>query len=431
MRFMSLITAFIVVAVLYLIVFERDTVRQVAGGASPTILWSASKDTPLVNDAVVEEETQQSEVASQAPSETSNAPQLIKVVAIRSTAREIDSAVVLRGQTEAARSVVLRSETSGQVVNEPLRRGYVVSAGETLCELDPGTREANLADTIARLKEAEARVPETQARQDEAKARLEEAKINYNAADKLAQGGFASETRVASTQAAVRSAEATVESAKAGFDATSSRIQSAEAAVAAAQKEIERLTIKATFGGLLESDTAEIGSLLQPGSACATVIQLDPIKIVGFVPETERDRVTVGARAGARLLDGTEVTGNVTFLSRSADKLTRTFRVELEIPNPDMAIADGQTADILIASDGKLAHLIPQSSLTLNDAGALGVRTILAENATKFVEITLLRDTPNGVWVFGLDPDVNIIVVGQEYVVDGIIVEPTYQELGQ
>ena len=143
---------------------------------------------------------------------------------MKSTAREIDSAVVLRGQTEAARSVVLRSETSGQVISQPLRKGHVVAAGETLCELDPGTREANLADTIARLKEAEARVPETQARQDEAKARLEEAKINFNAADKLAQGGFASETRVASTQAAVRSAEAAVESAKAGFDATSSRI---------------------------------------------------------------------------------------------------------------------------------------------------------------------------------------------------------------
>ena len=427
MRIMSLITAVVVVAVLYLIVFERDAVRQVAGGASPTILWEASKDTPLVNDVVVEEESAETETPAKAPSER----QLIKVVAMKSTAREIDSAVVLRGQTEAARSVVLRSETSGQVINQPLRKGHVVAAGETLCELDPGTREANLADAIARLKEAEARVPETQARQDEAKARLEEAKINFNAADKLAQGGFASETRVASTQAAVRSAEAAVESAKAGFDATSSRIQSAEAAVAAAQKEIDRLTIKATFGGLLESDTAEIGSLLQPGSACATVIQLDPIKIVGFVPETERDRVTVGARAGARLLDGTEVSGNVTFLSRSADKLTRTFRVELEIPNADMTIAYGQTADILIASDGKAAHLIPQSSLTLNDSGALGVRTILADNATKFVEISLLRDTPNGVWVSGLDPEVSIIVVGQEYVIDGIVVDPTYRELGQ
>jgi multidrug efflux system membrane fusion protein len=74
---------------------------------------------------------------------------------MKSTAREIDSAVVLRGQTEAARSVVLRSETSGQVINQPLRKGHVVAADESLCELDPGTREANLADTIARLKEAE------------------------------------------------------------------------------------------------------------------------------------------------------------------------------------------------------------------------------------------------------------------------------------
>jgi len=47
------------------------------------------------------------------------------------------------------------------------------------------------------------------------------------------------------------------------------------------------------------------------------------------------------------------------------------------------------------------------------------------------VEISLLRDTPNGVWVSGLDPEVSIIVVGQEYVVDGIVVEPTYRELGQ
>ena len=195
MRIMSLITAVVVVAVLYLIVFERDAVRQVASGASPTILWDASKDTPMVNDVVVEDKTAKTETPVEAPSER----QLIKVVAMKSTARELDRAVVLRGQTEAARSVVLRSETSGQVINQPLRKGHVVGAGETLCELDPGTREANLADAIARLKEAEARVPETQARQDEAKARLEEAKINFNAADKLAQGGFASETRVAPT----------------------------------------------------------------------------------------------------------------------------------------------------------------------------------------------------------------------------------------
>ena len=428
MRFLSIGTAILVLSGLYALVFEREAVRAISQGAPLSVLFTGSiveaSTTPETDEGAQtpapEEETSQSDT---------NTP--IKVKAIKSLAREVDSAVVLRGQTKAARQVEVRAETSGQVISDPLRKGTFVTEGQTLCQLDAGIRDSSLSDAVARLAEAEARVPETQARQDEAKARLEEAKINFNAADKLAQGGFASETRVASTQAAVRSAEAAVESAKAGFDATSSRIQSAEAAVAAAQKEIDRLTIKATFGGLLESDTAEIGSLLQPGSACATVIQLDPIKIVGFVPETERDRITVGAPAGARLLDGTEVSGNVTFLSRSADKLTRTFRVEMEIPNPDMTIADGQTADILIASDGKAAHLIPQSSLTLNDSGALGVRTILADNATKFVEISLLRDTPNGVWVSGLDPEVSIIVVGQEYVIDGIVVDPTYRELGQ
>jgi hypothetical protein len=72
MRIMSLITAVVVVAVLYLIVFERDAVRQVAGGASPTILWEASKDTPLVNDVVVEEETCQRQKHPQWPQANAN-----------------------------------------------------------------------------------------------------------------------------------------------------------------------------------------------------------------------------------------------------------------------------------------------------------------------------------------------------------------------
>jgi multidrug efflux system membrane fusion protein len=42
----------------------------------------------------------------------------------------------------------------------------------------------------------------------------------------------------------------------------------------------------------------------------------------------------------------------VTFLSRSADEQTRTFRVEITVPNPDVTIRDGQTADILIQTAG-------------------------------------------------------------------------------
>ena len=132
--------------------------------------------------------------------------------------------------------------------------------------------------------------------------------------------------------------------------------------MAAAKNELSKLVLRAPFRGLLETDSAEVGSLLQPGSLCATIIQLDRIKLVGFVPETMVDRVEEGATAGARLASGREVLGKVTFISRSADPNTRTFRVDVEIENPDLSIRDGQTAEIAIQSDGQTAHLLPQSN---------------------------------------------------------------------
>ena len=73
---------------------------------------------------------------------------------------------------------------------------------------------------------------------------------------------------------------------------------------------------------------------------------------------------------------GAQVVGKVTFLSRSADPTTRTFRVEIEVPNKELKIRDGQTAEILIGAAGAQAHLVPGSALTLNNDGALGLRAV-------------------------------------------------------
>ena len=434
MRIISFLTAIIVSAVLYLLVFERDALSAISRGAPLSTLVTAvlGDDVEATDEALATSSQSASETLPEVkPEDAPAAPELIKVVAVRSTAREIDSAVILRGQTEAAREVRVRAETSGQVISEPLRKGSVIEPGQTLCQLDPGTRETNLADAVARLAEANARVPETQARLEESQSRLEEAQFNLNNAKKLAEGGYATETRVTSAQAAARSAEASVATAKAGFETTRSRIQSAEAAVASAEKEIERLTLDAPFKGILETDTAEIGSLLQPGSLCATIIQIDPIKVVGFVPESEVERVKIGAQTVTKLVSGQSVFGTVTFISRAADPLTRTFRMEIEVANPDRSIRDGQTAEILIAAEGKKAHLLPQSALTLNDDGNLGLRLVGDNNVAIFKQVDLLRDTVDGVWLAGLPDEVAVIVIGQEYVNDGVEVAPTYREVSQ
>mgnify|MGYP000365288863 FL=1 len=300
MRIVPVLTAAAVSASLFMVVIQRDELMAFARGED------ASEAAPAGTEATEAQELAQAKDSR------------IGVVALQSKARTIGSAVILRGQTQAIRQVEVRAETTSTVISEPLRKGAHVKKGDLLCELDPGIRPAMLLQAQAQLKEA---------------------RINLTAASKLSQGGYASETRLASAEAAERTAAA---------------------AVASAQKELGHLTITAPFDGLLESDTAELGSLLQPGSLCGTVIQLDTIKLVGYVPEAEVNKVTLGATAGAELATGQQVQGEVTFLSRSADPNTRTFEVEITVPNPDLAIRDGQTADILIAADGAKAHRIPQ-----------------------------------------------------------------------
>ena len=156
---------------------------------------------------------------------------------------------------------------------------------------------------------------------------------------------------------------------------------------------------------------------------------MNPIKFVGFVPETELSRIIKGSNATAKLINGQEIQGTVTFVSRSADQTTRTFRVEIEADNTDLSISKGQTVEISIASDGTQAHLLPQSALTLDDSGALGVRTVDDKSQVEFFATDLIRDTMKGVWLKGLPEKTNVIVLGQEYVTDGVEVQQVFQEV--
>lgn len=352
MRILPILTAILVAFALYVIIMERDALRAFAGNE---------------DDSAEQAEGVDASAESTPP---------VSIVAYKSTAESIESGIVLRGRTEAARNVTVRSETNGLVISEPLRKGQTVKKGQLLCELDTGTRQSSLA---------------------QAKAQLAEAEANNNAAVSLSEKGFTSETQAISRKAQLETAMATVEQA---------------------EKELSRLQIKAPFSGLLESDTAELGELLQPGSACATVIALNPIKLVGFVPESDISRLTLGAQAGARLVTGEEVRGFLTFLSRSADPQTRTFRVEVTVPNTDLSIRDGATAEIYVAFDGETAHLLPQAALTLNDEGLLGIRAAI-DDVARFFPVEVVRDTSEGILVGGLPEEIDVIVVGQEYVVDG------------
>lgn len=358
MRLFPILVSIAVAIAIYFFVMERDLLLSFSADEGDVVAEMA--DEPLMRaDAV-------------------------SVVALHSTALNVQSGIILRGRTEAARRVDVRAQTSGLVVSDPLRKGTSVEAGQLLCALAPGIRAAQ---------------------RTEAKARLADAEVSAANAVDLAERGFGPETAVVSRQAA---------------------LQSAQAGVLQIEQEITRLEIRAPFAGLLETDSAEIGSLMQPGGLCATIIDLNTIKLVGFATELDINKLEVGVLAGADLVSGKRVIGTVTFLSRSSDPVTRTFRVEVTVDNADLSIRDGETAEIGIALSGARGHLLPQHVLTLDPHGTLGVR--IADNGVaKFVPVTILRDGTDGIWIAGLPETVDVITVGLEYTVDGAKIDATIE----
>ena len=177
--------------------------------------------------------------------------------------------------------------------------------------------------------------------------------------------------------------------------------------------------IVAPFSGYLETLRVEEGDFLNTGSVCAALIDPDPMLVVADIAEKDIAQVQLGSKASAKLISGRYISGEVTFIASSADKNTRTFRVEISVDNKDRTIRDGVSAEIYIKGKDEAAHKISPAILSLNDQGKLGVRTVTADNRVEFKEINILEDTNSGMWVSGLGEEARIITLGQEYVFQG------------
>ena len=177
--------------------------------------------------------------------------------------------------------------------------------------------------------------------------------------------------------------------------------------------------VNAPFDGYLETFSVKEGDYLNTGAICATIIDPDPMRLIGEVSEKEINFVKVGSKANAELISGRKVEGIVSFVSTSANKGTRTFRVEIDVKNSDRSIRDGVSAQIEIEGDTILAHKISPSILMLGEAGELGIRTVNKDNKVEFNQIEILEDSIDGIWIAGLPKNTRIITVGQEYVFQG------------
>ena len=304
--------------------------------------------------------------------------------------------VPLRGRTQAKATVSAVAETAGIVDVVHVTKGQSVEQGDLLCTLDQGTRAAAVTQAQAGLEQA--------------KAGLEQAQLSYDTNAELRAKGLAASNTARDLEVALTGAQAALTSAQAGLDN--------------AQAELDRTEIKAKVAGVVQDPVANAGSMLGQGQPCATIVQLNPMVFLGQVPESRIGLAKLGLDAVITTVTGAKVDGKVTFISSVADNATRSFPVEIEFANDDLSIRDGVTAEAIVTLGTAPGHLLPQSVLTLDDDGVLGVRTV-ENGVVAFHEITIVSDTREGVWVTGLPLSVDVITIGQENVTAGQAVDAT------
>jgi multidrug efflux system membrane fusion protein len=327
-----------------------------------------------------------------APTAAAQAAQKFRVAIAETQTTQYQPKLVLSGRTEADKKVAIVSRTSGVLTDLRVRRGQVVRAGDVIALLTDEGRAAQLA---------------------QARALVIQRRAEFEARTKLIEQGNLPKLEV---------------------NNIATQLRSAEAALAQAEAEIERIRITAPWVGVVNPVTAEEGQhlMLMPGAngnEIAQMISLNPIVAIVEVSERKLGGVRMGEKAELRLVTGEIVVGKVRYISKSAAATTRTYRIDIEAPNPDNRIPDGITTEVAITLAAVTATKVPRSALTFSAQGKLGVRAVDAQGKVSFIPVELVDDEQQFMWVAGIETGTRVIVQGQDFVREGQIVETVTGDL--
>lgn len=289
--------------------------------------------------------------------------------------------VTLSCVTQADHKASAVARGAGVIEALSVSRGDVVKAGAIVARISDEGRQSAV---------------------DQAQALLDQRQAEYAANKRLIDQGDQPRNNLAALEAAVAAARA---------------------ALAAAEAELDRIAIRAPIGGKIDRVPVQLGQAVQVGTEIAEIVDPDPMLAVGAVSEARRASVKAGQEAAVRFIDNSTVHGTVTFVSLSADAATRTYRVETRLDNPEAAIPDGVTCEMAVSLRPVYAVAVPRSAIVFSDDGRLGVRIADSSSRAQFVPVEIVDDATDVMWLTGIDKASRVIVIGQDFVKDGDVVE--------
>jgi membrane fusion protein, multidrug efflux system len=311
------------------------------------------------------------------------AKKLFRVAVIETFAVPHSRKLTISGRTEADKRVTLTARTGGILTELRVKRGMWVKEGDVIAVLSDDARAAQVA---------------------QAESLVTQRRTELEAKRKLIASGAIPRLDLVNLEA---------------------MLKAAEGGLAVAEAERDRGVVRAPWTGVINEVMVEVGeaAFSFQGRELAKVVALDPMLAVVEVAERKLAGIKVGEPAKVQLVTGETAAGRIRFVAKTASQSTRTYRVEVELPNPAGAIPDGITAEVSVQLAQVAATRLPRSALTISSNGDIGVRSVNASGRVGFMPVSVVEDQQSQMWVAGIPDRTRVIIRGQDFVRDGQEVE--------
>lgn len=327
----------------------------------------------------------------EAPREEAPPPPPVRVAVLQTT--DVTPTAEGVGTLEAARSVTLRAEVPGRVVDFDAQIGDRVEAGEVIARLDVGR-------TATALRAANAQVGQAQ-------AQLAAAERQRDLARRLHTSGGAPQARLDEAEDAVRLASAALEAARAQVQVT--------------RRGLTEAVIRAPFAGAIAARFLDEGELAAPGAPIAELVDTSELKARVLLDPRQALDLPVGARATlvAPARPGETFEAEVVRVGEVVDPRSRRLPVELKVHDPERRLRPGLLARFFVeTAPPRPALLVPSDAIfeRYGQPHVYVVRDGVAERAV----VTLGETFGDAVEVReGLAPGDQVVVAGLDRVVHG------------
>lgn len=287
-----------------------------------------------------------------------------------SEAEPVVRTITLIGDAQPSRQMTLRTRTDG-IVEGMTTVGVRFAAG----------------DAVGRLS-----IDDREARQARAEARLASAQRDLDSAEALAEGEFVSRSDI---------------------EARRAELAAARAELQAIEQDIRNTTLRAPIDGVVNRVFAEPGAVVGVGSEILEIVDNDPLLAVVHVQQGAVSRLQTGMEAEIRFIGDETRSGTIRFIAPIADAVTRTFRVEIEIPNTDQPLPSGLSVEVTIPTETVAAHRISAAQIRLDDQGRTVVQTVDTDERIALVPVQVVKARADGLWVSGLDARARLVTISR------------------